>query len=975
MAIISSDKKHHSVLTQGELDHITNEMMDAMSPEELAVLQLLLEDPATLGAFQGLDYDREVLGPREWLDNPYYSGVYGRSMYEPLKQDLCDIINGNFFEIIMTGALGTGKTYLGRAVTVYNLYRMSCLKSPQKFWGLSETTKLAFVSIGIKKAQIEKVVFGEFGPELDTIDYFKYDHKIVNRSQEHGFTFEKNLVIRPGGAGEGDIIGEAVFGAVIDEINFRSSEKGAIEKAKQNGGISPTDKLVDAVRARIESRFQRGHILGGFIHISSSKRSEFDFTEKRAVSRANDPTVFIRDRSIWEVKDKKNYSGRKFKVFVGTAGIPSETLTEERYEELKDNIPEGCLIIEVPVEHASQFSEGRDIDQAIRDVAGVSTIGFDKFFKDRYALDEMFAVRLPQYLTNVGGAPISGNVVFGTPLEIPTHNFVCDKETGKPYKVLRHPKSRRVAHIDVALTGDALGLSIGHVVDFVDVPVYDYAFGKDMIERMPRVEMDLTIGFSPPKNGEIILERIRGLIYQLRSMGMPIWKITMDSFQCLVYETPIFIIGHGVMPIGEVVSRFQGQEFYVLSKDLKTGNLVYAKAKNARRTGTQVSNLINIFYNNGRDQLTCTLDHLVLLSTGEYVKARNLKKGDVLDSAFRIYDWENLDEGSLKNKLYIDSEKNPKFPVIREILKCVLNYKSYTQYRPNKLNVGILDDENLGAIVEKTIPMIEIKRLLDDWDGVCKRLRDSFIETNTPQESSNFYKMNRTNVKLEETKELTLLSHVLGNFGLSELSLFSPDSDSYKQVKSKFFGKGFRKFNPIERSGLIDFKVSDIATTHRTSDVYDIEVPTYMNFCLGSGVIVHNSRDSLQVFREKGYEADLLSVDKTSEPYDTLKRAILERRIKSNPNPYLKDEILGLEKDEKTGKIDHGANTSKDISDSVAGVIQTLTQERETGMPQFFRGDDGHRSRPIESNWLIESEIKREEKKPTGRNNVTKVFF
>lgn len=974
MAIISSDKKHHSVLTQGELDNITNEMMDAMSPEELAVLQLLLESPDTLGAFQGLDYDREVLGPEEWLENPYYSGVYGRSMYDPLKQDLCDIVNGSFFEIIMTGALGTGKTYLGRAVTVYNLYRLSCLKSPQKFWGLSETTKLAFVSIGINKAQIAKVVFGEFGPELDTIDYFKYDHKIIGRSQEHGFTFEKNLIIRPGGSSEGDVIGEAVFGAVIDEINFRSSEKGAIDKAKKSKGISPTDKLVDAVRARIESRFQRGHILGGFIHISSSKRSEHDFTEKRAVSRANDPSVFIRDRSIWEVKDKKNYSGKKFKVFVGTAGIPSEVLTDERYEELKDNMPEGCLIIEVPVEHASQFSEGRDIDQAIRDVAGVSTIGFDKFFKDRYALDEMFAVRLPQYLTNAGGAPVSGNVVFGTPLEIPAHNFACDSESGKPYKVLRHPKARRVAHIDVALTGDALGLSIGHIVDYVNVPVYDYEHG-DMIERMPRVEMDLTIGFSPPKNGEIILERIRGLIYQLRSMGMPIWKITMDSFQCLTYETPVFVVGHGILPIGEIASRFQGQEFYVISKDLKTNELTYAKAKNARRTGTQVGNLISVFYNNGRDRITCTLDHPILMKSGEYVKARNLKSGDEIDSAFRTYEWENLDEVGLRNKLYTDKEKNPQFPVIREILKCVLNYKSYTQYRSNKFNVGILDDENLGAIIEKNIPVTEIKKLLDDWDGVCKRLRDGFIETNTPQESSNFYKMNRTNVKLKENKEASLISHILSDFGLSEISLFSPDHESYKQVKSSVFGRGFRKFRPIERSDLIDFKVSDVITTNRVADVYDIEVPTYQNFCLGSGIIVHNSRDSLQVFREKGYEAELLSVDKTSEPYDTLKRAILERRIKSNPNAYLKDEILGLEKDEKTGKIDHGVNTSKDISDSVAGVVQTLTQEKETGMPQFFRGDDGHRSRNIETNWLINSEIKRDENKPTGRKNVTKVFF
>ena len=638
MAIVSESKKHHSVVTQQELNQQAEDLMASMTPEELQLLSFLLDNPEGMSAFTELDYEREPLSPESWLEDGYHSGVYGRSMYDPLKQDLCDIVHGNFFEIIMTGALGTGKTYLGRAVTVYNLYRMSCLKSPQKFWNLSETTKIAFVSIGIKKAQIEKTVFGEFGPELETIDYFKYDNPIVRSSQEHGFHFHKNLVIRPGGANEGDIIGEAVYGALIDEINFRTSEAKSKDKMKGLTGMSPTDKLVDAVRARIESRFQRGKILGGFIHIASSKRSEFDFTEKRAITRSSDPTVFIRDRSIWEVKNPKNYSGEKFKVFVGTAGIPSEVLTDERFFELKDNMPEGCIIIEVPVEHRSQFSEGRDIDQAIRDVAGVSTIGFDKYFKDRYALDDMFGAKLPEYLTHVGGKSTGGQVIFGTPLEIPNENFVLDKETGRPIKVKRHPKARRVAHIDVGLTGDRLGLSIGHIVDWVDVPVYSVDEGRDITERMPRIELDLTIGFTPPKNGEIILERIRGLIYTLRSMGMPIYKITMDSFQCLTYETPVFVLGHGVLPIGEVAHRFKDKKFYVISRDLETGKLVYAMAKNARRTGEKATGLINFKYNGGKDEITFTREHRILLKNGEYVMAKNLKEGDEIDSAFRKYD-------------------------------------------------------------------------------------------------------------------------------------------------------------------------------------------------------------------------------------------------------------------------------------------------------------------------------------------------
>lgn len=973
MAIISESKKHHSILTSGELLNITQDMLDAMSPEELAVLQFLLEDPSMLGAFSELDYDREVLSPEAWLESGYHSGIYGRSMYDPLKQDLCDIVHGNFFEIIMTGALGTGKTYLGRAVTVYNLYKLSCLKSPQKFWGLSETTKIAFVSIGIKKSQIEKVVFGEFGPELETIDYFKNDHKIVASSQEHGFTFEKNLIIRPGGSNEGDIIGEAVFGAVVDEINFRTSEKKANDKLKKSQtGMSPTDKLVDAIRARIESRFQRGKILGGFIHISSSKRSEFDFTEKRAISRSNDPTVFIRDRAIWEVKDPKNYSGKKFKVFVGTAGIPSEKLTDDRYIQLKDNMPEGCMIIEVPVEHEPQFSEGRDLDQAIRDVAGVSTVGLDKYFKDRYALEEMFGARLPEYLTHVGGASIGGEVIFGTPLEIPTTNFVCDRETGKPLKVIRHPRARRVAHIDVGLTGDRLGLTIGHIVDWVDVPVYDAEIGKDMVERMPRVELDLAIGFTPPDGGEIILERIRGLIYQLRSMGMPIYKITMDSFQCLTGETEIFVVGHGPMPIKEVATKFKDKKFYVLSRDIKTGELKYAMAKNARRTGEQVGNLVTVSYNNGNNEFTCTPDHLVLLKSGQYCKARNLKEGDEIDSSFRVFDWQNCDEDDLKNKLYIDSVKTPEFPVMREILKCALNARKQGD-RLKDFELGCLTDLNFGANIDKPISRKYLKEIINSWSEWCNRLHTTSVELNSPKESPNPYKMGMSNIQFEGDERHWVLNHLFGSFGLSELSLYTPDKETYDATKRHVFGRNFQNFFPLEKSKDINFKVTSVVKTSRIDDVFDIEVPMYSNFCLASGVIVHNSRDSLQIFRDKGYEADLLSVDKTTEPYDNLKRAILERRIKTNSNIILRDEILGLEKDEKTNKIDHGINTSKDISDSVAGVVQVLTEEKPVSTPRIYHGQDKHRPK-LESNWLIDSEIKKKPK-PNVKKSATKVFF
>ena len=40
-------------------------------------------------------------------------------------------------------------------------------------------------------------------------------------------------------------------------------------------------------------------------------------------------------------------------------------------------------------------------------------------------------------------------------------------------------------------------------------------------------------------------------------------------------------------------------------------------------------------------------------------------------------------------------------------------------------------------------------------------------------------------------------------------------------------------------------------------------------------------------------------------------------------------ELVSLERDAKTGKIDHPATGSKDIADSLAGVVYGLTMRRE----------------------------------------------
>lgn len=98
------------------------------------------------------------------------------------------------------------------------------------------------------------------------------------------------------------------------------------------------------------------------------------------------------------------------------------------------------------------------------------------------------------------------------------------------------------------------------------------------------------------------------------------------------------------------------------------------------------------------------------------------------------------------------------------------------------------------------------------------------------------------------------------------------------------------------------------------------------------------STDSLQQFRKRRIEADYLSVDKSTLPYEDLREALYERRVEFPPYmTYMyrgsldkveiaSQELLRLQFDGR--KVDHPTDGSKDVADAMAGVCFTLMGDR-----------------------------------------------
>jgi hypothetical protein len=83
------------------------------------------------------------------------------------------------------------------------------------------------------------------------------------------------------------------------------------------------------------------------------------------------------------------------------------------------------------------------------------------------------------------------------------------------------------------------------------------------------------------------------------------------------------------------------------------------------------------------------------------------------------------------------------------------------------------------------------------------------------------------------------------------------------------------------------------------------------------------SRDSQQLLKKRFGEdiVGYLSVDRTSDQYNVLKETIYEGRFKCYYYEPLFRELRQLIRDQKTGKVNHPPNGSKDVSDAVAGAV------------------------------------------------------
>lgn len=471
----------------------------------------------------------------QFLDDDYYLGRVGKSLYPENRPDLLDIFHplNNYLEVVFAGATSIGKTFMTCIALAYMIGQLGHYINPHKRLGSSEVTPIVFINMSITAKKAEEIVYAGVKGMIDSSPYFQ-EHfqrdkrlrtslvwwlKYLGQSQTSDLTRSgPSIQFHPGTGEYLSGLGENVFGGAIDEANFFR----VIEKSVKSRGekYDPAQKLYDTVTRRLKGRFSvDGQSLGKMFLLSSAQYPD-DFIERRIDEAREDGslgiTVKVIRKSLWQAKKgvfisgKSVFSGRTFRVEVGTTRRNSRLLdtynkkTGEVIKKEYDNL-EG-KIIKPPIELWDDFH--RDIDGAIRDFGGEVTRAIIPYFPDIQMLYEAEQDDL-QHPYSAPNTTLRDGVQF-----LQDVLFKKEKNTGR-WLPKRHPKKARYFHVDTALSGDSLGLSVVHISGWATIMLP----GGEREDR-PVFETDLMLEVVPPRGGEIQFADIEGIFLMLRRFGM-----------------------------------------------------------------------------------------------------------------------------------------------------------------------------------------------------------------------------------------------------------------------------------------------------------------------------------------------------------------------------------------------------------------------------------------------------------------------
>ena len=466
---------------------------------------------------------REIVPPKKWLNDQYYSGRECVEKLYPFWKDLiCDIFSDgkqNYTTVVLTGGIGIGKSTAGLYILLRKLYELSCYKNIAGLFGMMNNSFTSFLYFSLTQKQAEKTGFTQLRTIIDDIPYFN-EHFCRNRYRNSTLDFPENIRVFYGSS-TGDCIGQNMIGSILDEANFFGDSSGS------DVDYGDVAKLHDSIMSRQSSRYTKNGVNHSLSVVISSSTFQSSYTQQLYEKSLTDPTIKYARARLWDIKPKGTYSDEMFYVFAGnekfdpfmidsTADLcaklgvsldPSLTIPEavaKLSQEYRN------LIDEVPVDFYNIYKS--NIIQGLQDFSGLSVSSTGKLFSSRSTFESCIDSEIHSLFSK--------------------NEFTVETCNDEPYNCIQyylngkefpHKECPRYLHIDIGVANDAYGISCCYkhgtkIVDGVETPEYYYDFSLRIVP--------------PPAPKRVSISRCHEFIKYMRDvLGLRISVISFDQFQ------------------------------------------------------------------------------------------------------------------------------------------------------------------------------------------------------------------------------------------------------------------------------------------------------------------------------------------------------------------------------------------------------------------------------------------------------------
>lgn len=503
------------------------------SEEELAILGSVLDelrnsgDSKILRQLHEIDFWRKPPSIEEFLESETFLGnicepdpvtdstglfpKWRECLYRDFQPD------ETTHQLILTGGIGLGKTFVGCLAILYKIAFALCLRNPIVYYRLAKTTQLTYSFFSVTQKQIKGGAFRDAVSMMRSSPFFSErvkDNIATRKFADRRIELAGDIVVEAGSQGH-EALGRNTLCSLVDEINFRREKEAAVA----------AEQLISSITRRLNSRFRSSATENpGLLVIISSANNETDFLSTHIRKHRKDPEVKIYDYPWWEVagpvKMKGGYSGETFQVDIGDQTIPPKICKSGEEVEAGAH-----RVINVPIEHYKEFED--ELDGAIRDIAGKATGRRAKFFGNIVPILNSLRPELKNpmvseivRLSTTSSHDIKDSVDFTALTQL----------RGSVPVPRRHSSAPRFIHLDMSSGAeDAMGFAMVHPVGLLNIGEFDRISGRRHELTKPVFEVDLAFRIlrDDPLN-PIDLGKVRQFIYWLHLMKFKIAKITAD---------------------------------------------------------------------------------------------------------------------------------------------------------------------------------------------------------------------------------------------------------------------------------------------------------------------------------------------------------------------------------------------------------------------------------------------------------------